>query len=149
MSEPRSEWASVECVLERYFLARERGDPVDVIAICGGNEQLAQRVSVALKSAPDLVVGGGDASDDGPPMSSFGDFDILGQIGRGGMGTVYLARQRSLGRDVALKVLSRSACEDAGARLRLRREAELTAHLEHANIHQRGGAVQTPIWMYA
>ncbi|MCA8950932.1 MAG: serine/threonine protein kinase [Planctomycetes bacterium] len=128
------DWSQLEQALERYFLAQEQGDTVDLDAICGGDEQLAQRIRQALRTAPGLVTSSRTQPAAPAPLRSFGDFDVLELIGRGGMGTVYLARQRSLGRQVALKILDRSAAEEPTASARLRREAELTAHLEHPNI---------------
>ena len=58
-------------------------------------------------------------------------FEILEQIGRGGMGAVYLARQQGLERLVALKVLPFA---DAALGQRLRREASMLAELQHPNI---------------
>jgi eukaryotic-like serine/threonine-protein kinase len=65
--------------------------------------------------------------------TSFGDFRIIREIGRGGMGVVYEAEQISLGRRVALKVLSHVA---AGAKPRRRfdREAKAAARLHHTNL---------------
>ena len=63
-----------------------------------------------------------------------GDFEIIRQIGRGGMGVVYEARQRSLNRPVALKVLSSGLGLTEKAVTRFRREAEAAAKLHHTNI---------------
>ncbi|HEY2250626.1 MAG TPA: serine/threonine-protein kinase, partial [Planctomycetaceae bacterium] len=63
-----------------------------------------------------------------------GDFEIVREIGRGGMGIVYEARQISLNRTVALKVLNASFDHDPRAVQRFRREAEAAAMLRHANI---------------
>ncbi|MBK8101015.1 MAG: protein kinase [Planctomycetes bacterium] len=62
------------------------------------------------------------------------DFVILAEIGRGGMGVVYLARQRSLGREVALKVLPAHITNQATVVARFKREATLAARLEHPAI---------------
>lgn len=63
-----------------------------------------------------------------------GDFRLLDELGRGGMGVVYRARQRSLDREVALKVLPSHITLDVDAVARFRREATLAARLEHPNI---------------
>jgi serine/threonine protein kinase len=63
-----------------------------------------------------------------------GDFEILREIGRGGMGVVFEARQISLSRRVALKVLSGSLGLTRPAVKRFRREAEAAARLHHTNI---------------
>ncbi|EMI17240.1 Serine/threonine protein kinase domain protein [Rhodopirellula maiorica SM1] len=63
-----------------------------------------------------------------------GDFRLLREIGRGGMGVVFEAEQVSLHRRVALKVLRFTPHSDADAITRFRREAETVAHLHHTNI---------------
>lgn len=68
-----------------------------------------------------------------PTLPGFTDLSLLG---RGGMGLVYRARQVSLGRDVAIKVLSSAGQADAEQRLRLQWEAEAAARLQHPNIVQ-------------
>jgi eukaryotic-like serine/threonine-protein kinase len=72
--------------------------------------------------------------DDGSVPDRLGDFRIVGEIGRGGMGVVYEAVQESLGRQVALKVLPLGALADPAALKRFRREARSVAALHHSNI---------------
>ncbi|HVK14353.1 MAG TPA: protein kinase [Gemmataceae bacterium] len=69
-----------------------------------------------------------------PEPRRLGDFEIGREIGRGGMGVVYEARQTSLNRPVALKVLSSAAGLTPKAVQRFRREAEAAAKLHHTNI---------------
>jgi serine/threonine protein kinase/regulator of sirC expression with transglutaminase-like and TPR domain len=63
-----------------------------------------------------------------------GDFRIVREVGRGGMGIVYEAVQESLGRRVALKVLARGTATDSVFLERFRREARSAARLHHTNI---------------
>jgi tetratricopeptide (TPR) repeat protein len=67
-------------------------------------------------------------------LERLGDFRILGEIGRGGMGIVYEAFQESLGRHVAVKVLPRQSLLDAKQLQRFQREAQTAAKLHHTNI---------------
>jgi WD40 repeat protein/serine/threonine protein kinase len=68
------------------------------------------------------------------PRAPLGDFHIVREIGRGGMGVVYEAVQVSLGRRVALKVLPFAAALDAKQLQRFKNEAQAAAHLHHQNI---------------
>lgn len=68
------------------------------------------------------------------PRRILGDFKLLRELGRGGMGVVYLARQLSLGRQVALKLLSSEASADSSRLARFQREAALLARLAHPNL---------------
>ena len=69
-----------------------------------------------------------------PPGSRLGDFEILGELGRGGMGIVYRARQVSLSREVALKVLPGYSRYGRSAVRRFRAEAQAAARLHHTNV---------------
>lgn len=65
---------------------------------------------------------------------TLGQFEILDEIGRGGMATVYRARQRSINRMVAVKVLPRALLHDPSFYERFTREVDVIAHLEHPHI---------------
>src|SRR5262249_23156467 len=68
------------------------------------------------------------------PLQQLGDYRILREVGRGGMGVVYEAQQLSLGRHVAVKVLPPHALLDPRQLGRFRREARSAAKLHHTNI---------------
>ncbi len=68
------------------------------------------------------------------PRLSFGRFELVRELGRGGMGVVYLARDPVLGRDVALKVPRPEVVVTAEARRRFMRKAHIAAVLDHPNI---------------
>jgi eukaryotic-like serine/threonine-protein kinase len=65
---------------------------------------------------------------------TLGNFEITTELGRGGMGEVYQAKDRKLGRDVAIKVLPEEFAKDADRVARFQREAKLLASLNHPNI---------------
>ncbi len=69
-----------------------------------------------------------------PVLQQLGDFRILREVGKGGMGIVYEAEQLSLGRHVALKLLPRNMLLDDRAKQRFEREAKSAARLHHTNI---------------
>jgi serine/threonine-protein kinase len=96
--------------------------------------------------APDLATAqtvrlsfDGESVDDAAPPSvtrgeAVGRYVVEERVGMGGMGVVYVARDRQLGRRVALKLLRRRRAEEAVAQLRLLREAQALAKLSHANV---------------
>jgi hypothetical protein len=91
-------------------------------------EQVAPDSDASLRSAdarPRSVLG---------HPERLGDYRILREIGRGGMGIVYEAEQVSLGRRVALKVLTQQPLRDDRQKRRFEREARAAARLHHTNI---------------
>ena len=83
----------------------------------------------------DLAVqSGGGVGGGGWPHELDGEYDCLGELGRGGMAVVYRARERALGREVAVKVVRPRFHTDSESVARLAREARTVAQLEHPNI---------------
>ena len=78
--------------------------------------------------------GGGAVSTDLGEGRIFGAYHIVGIAGSGGMGVVYRAEQRSLGRTVALKVIRPETAESGDYRSRFLREARLAASVNHPHI---------------
>ena len=74
--------------------------------------------------------------DDDTASGALGGYQIQRKLGQGGMGAVYLARQMSLDRNVAVKVLNPKLAEDAGLVARFTREAYASAQLVHHNVVQ-------------
>jgi len=68
------------------------------------------------------------------PSSRLGSYEIIGLLGKGGMGEVYRAQDTKLGRDVAVKVLPEVFAQDVDRIARFKREAKVLASLNHSNI---------------
>jgi WD40 repeat protein/serine/threonine protein kinase len=136
MPGPRSEvvFALVEEFLERC----RRGERPSLEEYIDRHPDLASEIRAVLPAAAALENVTPDEPRPNPsrpaPPRQIGDFRIVREVGRGGMGIVYEAEQLSLGRHVALKVLPRQVLLDANRRLRFEREAKSAARLHHTNI---------------
>jgi hypothetical protein len=78
------------------------------------------------------------------PGSILGSYEIVSLLGAGGMGEVYRARDTTLGRDVALKLLPAALADDPERIARFQREAQLLASLNHPHIGAIYGLEQSP-----
>ncbi len=139
----RDQWARVNALFheglalpaaERVaWLARQTSDPAiarEVLALIAAHES-----DPAFLEAPAVVFGETTAAPSPPSLigRQIGAYEVEREIGRGGMGVVYLARDTRLGRAVALKAVSRPGADSAG-RARLQREARAAASLAHPGI---------------
>ena len=91
---------------------------------------------------------GGRATLGAAQLSRLGDFRIIREIGRGGMGVVFEAEQESLKRRVAVKVLPRQALLDEKHLKRFQREAQIAANLHHTNIVEVFGVGEQDAFHY-
>lgn len=92
------------------------GDPGNELSI---SDQKTQPMPVPGKPTPDFTLP---------------NYEILGKLGQGGMGAVYKARQLSLDRIVAIKVLPQNLAEDRSYAMRLVREGQVLAKISHPNV---------------
>ncbi|HPM83818.1 MAG TPA: serine/threonine-protein kinase, partial [Candidatus Anammoximicrobium sp.] len=132
-------------ILDEYLSALETGVPLDVKKLLEQHPDLAEPLTMylnRLEELHDVAAGfGGPSQRSGTPADPpadgeqrLGDFVLLREVGRGGMGVVYEARQLSLGRRVALKVLPFAAVLDSRQIARFKNEAQAAAQLLHPNI---------------
>ncbi|MDG3008423.1 protein kinase domain-containing protein [Paludisphaera mucosa] len=147
---------AVERVIAEYLAAEDVGATPDRAAILAAHPDLAPelrsffgghdrfgRLAAPLRGDPaptvDLAAAVSAPGDAGglPPgeqVRYFGDYEILEELGRGGMGVVYRARQVSLNRPVALKMIRSGILADADDLRRFQNEVEAVALLDHPGV---------------
>lgn len=122
---------------DSLILESADGD-AEVIATVRGmlsaDEETEELIDSGIDSLAHLAVESGDPGEALAPGERVGDFEIISQIGRGGMGVVYAARDRKLGRIAALKLLPADARLDTAASDRLIEEAQAASALDHPNV---------------
>jgi tetratricopeptide (TPR) repeat protein/tRNA A-37 threonylcarbamoyl transferase component Bud32 len=138
--------AALELIYTEYVLRRANGETPDRADWLRRYPHWSDRLD-RLFGLYDLMAGdthrpaatvGPDRPAAKPPAAAEhpDGYDILGEVGRGGMAVVYRARHRQLNRVVALKVLRWADWDAADDARRVRREAELVARLQHPNVVQ-------------
>jgi eukaryotic-like serine/threonine-protein kinase len=144
--DPMLEDPRVVEALEQYLAAVEAGDRpnreeflrrhADIASALGecldGLDALHQ--TATSSKAPHAEGSSGGVAGDWQPGTPLGDFRIIREIGRGGMGVVYEAEQLSLSRRIALKVLPFAFTLDPRQLQRFKNEARAAGHLHHTNI---------------
>ena len=121
----------LEEVVIEYLKQLESGEALDPKQILAVHPEIGNEVIEALQKFAEF---GSDPNVDNEALGTVGDYTLLRQIGRGGMGVVYEAEQVSLGRRVALKMLPSASVLDEKQVRRFKNEAQAAAQLHHSNI---------------
>jgi len=142
MTDDRAERDPLETIASKFIERQRKGEQPTVSEYAAKHPDLADEIRTLfptigaierLKTSRKESSSGG-VSLGGPPPERLGDYRIIREIGRGGMGIVYEAEQESLGRRVAIKVLPKQSLLDAKHLERFEREARFAAGLHHTNI---------------
>ena len=128
-------------LVDRLVTKLEAGESADVDELARdypAHIEPLRRLLPTLQAIARLEVSNGTLGSNAPPSSSatrtLGDYRIIREAGRGGMGVVYEAEQISLGRRVALKVLPFASAVDERQLQRFKNEAMAAAQLDHPHI---------------
>ena len=126
--------------LQECQLALDQGQAIDRAAMLEKYAKIREELSACLDGLELMRssnLGDSTSAQKSPelhPLATLGDFRLVCEIGRGGMGVVYEAEQLSVGRRVALKVLPYAAMLDRRQIARFQNEAKAAATLEHPHI---------------
>lgn len=133
-------------ILDLYLQGLERGEPLNLSLALQATPELEdpvrrylQQLDLLHGAAAEIrndafAAGGASGIDTQGEHQRLGDFTLIREIGRGGMGLVYEAIQESLGRRVAIKLLPMAALFSPTQVARFRNEAQAAAQLQHPNI---------------
>jgi WD40 repeat protein/serine/threonine protein kinase len=135
----------VDRILDEYFQRQARGEPVDLETLADGHGEAADALKEYLRGAAlieRLLPEGSETVPAHPVFDAastnrperIDEYEIIDEIGRGGMGVVYRARQGSTQREVALKVMLTGPFASPRARARFEREMRLAARLDNPHI---------------
>jgi serine/threonine protein kinase len=126
-------------VVDEFLERQQRGERPSVEELAGRHPEHAATLREVLRSLEVAGLSEGGGPHGGVPHGggsgqALGDFRIVREVGRGGMGIVYEAEQLSLARRVALKILPFAAVLDPRHLQRFKNEAMAAAHLDHPHI---------------
>jgi WD40 repeat protein/serine/threonine protein kinase len=116
------------------LLIRDLDELLSWVTATRVDAKMREALADASRAADGGDAPGAQAAPAEPTGAVFGDYEILGELGRGGMAVVYQARQRSLNRLVALKVLPPTLRSDDVALARFRREVKALSRCDHQNV---------------
>ncbi len=149
-NDPTMSHSSLDAVIATYMQAVEAGQVPNRQDLLEGNPGMADQLQACFAdvdrmdqvASPLRQAAGLDATSDvdtnghgdSATVRYFGDYELLDEIARGGMGVVYKARQASLNRIVALKMILRGTFASPRDVQRFRAEAESAANLDHPHI---------------
>ena len=149
---PPARWTQIEAIVDEAIDLPPDEREALIRQACGEDEELRRSVEewlaacdhpslvpdapAAVFAAPLLTTGASTAGEQGAELQQLGPYRIVRELGRGGMGTVYLAERvdGELDRQVAVKVMRRGTGNDASLRRRFRDERQILARLEHPHI---------------
>ena len=142
MADPESMRDPLEVLAAEYIERLRQGESPSIEDYAAQHPELAEEIrdlfpTVAVAEglkARQARLSDGRATLGAARPERLGDFRIIREIGRGGMGVVFEAEQESLGRRVAVKVLPRQVLLDEKNLKRFEREARIAANLHHTNI---------------
>jgi eukaryotic-like serine/threonine-protein kinase len=149
-NDPTMSHSSLDAVIASYIQAVEAGQIPNRHELLGHHPDIADQLQAFFAdfdrmdriASPLRIAGRLDATSDAeadgagalPTIRYFGDYELLEELARGGMGVVYRARQASLNRIVALKMILRGTLASPRDVQRFRAEAEAAANLDHPHI---------------
>ena len=141
MNSPDSEQTLLAQLAEKFLLEQQQGNSPTIEQYANAHPEIADRIQDLF---PTLVVVDQLAADSIPAPNhtrpiedaplQLGDYQLVREIGRGGMGVVYEAQQTKLHRTVALKLLPKTSAQDQQSIERFQLEAQAAAKLQHPNI---------------
>jgi serine/threonine protein kinase/WD40 repeat protein/tetratricopeptide (TPR) repeat protein len=141
MSFGSRDYGQFDELAEEFAKRYRRGERPSLQEYVDRLPEMADEIREMFPALVEVEQAEGDARGDGSPppcdvphLGQIGDYRIVREIGRGGMGVVFEAEQISLGRRVALKVLPAHVVGDRKTQERFRREAKAAARLHHTNI---------------
>ena len=125
----------IAAILGKWQEERDQGRLIDTEALCAEHPDVADELRIRLAALNVIEQAFAESRIlEGETPKRLGEFEIVREIGRGGMGVVYEARQMTMSRTVALKVLFPGVTGSRRAIERFQREARAAGRVQHTNI---------------